>query len=544
MKEKETERRRDFLKLAGTGAAAGAVLGGLASAASAQATVSNAAASGVFDVRKFGATGDGTTLDTPAINRAIDAAAAAGGGPVIFPAGTYACYSIHLKSLVSLYLGPGATILAASTPLEGTMRGGYDSAEPQGPWEPYQDYGHNHWHNSLIWGEDLHDIAITGPGLVWGRGLSRGHANDADLPLTDKPGVGNKAIALKNCHNVILRDFSILAGGWFAVLATGVDNLTIDNLKIDTNRDGIDIDCCRNVRVTNCSVNSPWDDGLCPKSSFALGYARPTENVTIGNCYVTGGYQLGTMLDGTFKRFGPEFKHPTGRIKCGTESNGGFKNITISNCVFESCGGFAIETVDGAACEDITIVGVTMRDIRNAPLFLRLGTRMRGPKDAPVGSLKRVLISNVTSYGALPELSSIVSGVPGHAIEDIKISDVYLRQIGGGTKTMGEVLPPEKENDYPEPSMFGTLPACGFFLRHLRNIEISNVEVAVDQPDERPVFWLHDVEGADFFRVKTPRMRTSPAFFLKDVRDFRVSASRGLKDAAIEKSGDQPVSVG
>ncbi len=187
------------------------------------------------------------------------------------------------------------------------------------------------------------------------------------MPGADKPGVGNKAIALKNCRNVILRDFSMLAAGWFAVLATAVDNLTIDNLKIDTNRDGMDIDCCRNVRVSNC-------DAICPKSSFALGYPRATEKVTISNCYVTGGYQLGTMLDGTFKRFGLEFEHhATGRIKCGTESNGGFKNITISNCVFESCRGFALETVDGAAVEDITFVGITMRDIRNAPLFFAIG---------------------------------------------------------------------------------------------------------------------------------------------------------------------------
>ena len=116
--------------------------------------------------------------------------------------------------------------------------------------------------------------------------------------------MGNKAIALKNCRNVTLRDFSMLAGGWFAILATGVDNLTMDNLKIDTNRDGIDIDCCRNVHISNCSVNSPWDDAICPKSSFALGYPRATENVTIGNCYLTGDYQLGAMLDGTFKRLG------------------------------------------------------------------------------------------------------------------------------------------------------------------------------------------------------------------------------------------------
>jgi polygalacturonase len=124
--------------------------------------------------------------------------------------------------------------------------------------------------------------------LIWGKGLSRGWGVG---PKAEDPGVANKAIALKNCRNVLLRDFSILHGGHFGILATGVDNLTIDNLKIDTNRDGMDVDCCRNVRITNCSVNSPWDDGICLKSSFALGYARATEMVTISNCLVAGSYE-------------------------------------------------------------------------------------------------------------------------------------------------------------------------------------------------------------------------------------------------------------
>jgi polygalacturonase len=535
----EPGTRRNFLRLAGSGGITAATVSSLTRASLGQSDkADNNRFPPGFDVQRFGAKGDGKTLDTLAINNAISAAATAGGGTVFFPAGTYLSYSIHLKSFVSLYLGPGAAILAAPTPLEGTTSGGYDAAEPQGEWEPYQDYGHNHWHNSLIWGEDIHDVSILGPGLIWGKGLSRGHRDDTDLPATEKPGVGNKAIALKNCHNVILRDFSMLSAGWFAVLATGVDNLTIDNLKIDTNRDGIDIDCCRNVRITNCSVNSPWDDGICPKSSFALGYARATENVTISNCYLTGDYQLGTMLDGAFTRFGPDFhRQPTGRIKCGTESNGGFKNITISNCVFESCRGFALETVDGAAAEDITFTGITMRDIRNAPLFLRLGRRMRGPKGTPVGSLKRVLISNLTSYGAVPELCSIISGVPEHYVEDIKISDVYLHQLGGGTKEMAELKPPENENDYPEPTMFGDLPATGFFVRHVRNLEMSNVVIATQQADARSSFWLRDVRGADFFRVKTGA--SSNNFFVDEVRNFRVFGSHNIADTQLAESGEK-----
>ena len=529
--------RRDFLKLAASGAAVSALT--TVGAQPVPAPPMNTTPQDFFNVRTFGAKGDGTTIDTAAINAAIEEAARRGGGTVFFPAGTYASYSIHLKSYVALYLDQGATILAASVPLEGTTTGGYDAAEPQGAWEPYQDYGHNHWHNSLIWGEDIHDFAILGPGLIWGKGLTRAHNEDKDLPDTTKPGVGNKAIALKNCRNVILSDFSILAGGWFGILATGVDNLTIDNLKIDTNRDGMDIDCCRNVRVSNCSVNSPWDDAICPKSSFALGYARATEYVTISDCYVTGKYQLGTMLDGTWKPFPPGMKDATGRIKCGTESNGGFKNITIANCVFDGCEGLALETEDGAICEDITITNISMRDIRTAPFFLRLGQRMRGPKDVPVGTLKRILISNVTCHGASTDYPSIISGVPSHWIEDLKISGVYLHQLGGGTREMAARQPPEKAESYPDPGMFGKLPATGFFIRHARNVEMSNVEIATEQPDQRPAFWLRDVDGADFFRIQVPG--SAPAFALDQVKDFRVFGSRKIKDTILAEADGKTI---
>ena len=328
----------------------------------------SAAQAGVYDVKTFGAKGDGKALDTAAINKTIDAAAAAGGGTVYFPAGNYLSVSIHLKSNIALYLDQGATIIATSTSKEAQ----YDPPEPN-QWDAYQDFGHTHWHNSLIWGENLTNVSILGPGMIWGKGLVRTgtqsrtqqqndalNANRANEPKTPfgypnprdavEPGWGNKSIALKNCRNVLIRDITILHGGHFAILATGVDNFTIDNIKIDTNRDGIDVDACKNVRISNCTVNSPFDDGICPKSSFALGYARATENVTITNCQVSG-YDEGTLLDGTFKR---DFRNqngtfsPTGRIKFGTESNGGFKNITITNCVFDYCRGLALESVDGA----------------------------------------------------------------------------------------------------------------------------------------------------------------------------------------------------
>ena len=518
------------------------LLGGMSLAALAPLSPAFAAVRGpmpptgaLINVRDFGATGDGKTIDSAAIDRAIAAAAAKGGGTVFFPSGVYASHTIHLKSMVTLYLDRGATLLAAPVPKEGTRTGGYDAAEPQDPAiEPYQDFGHNHWRNSLIYGEGLHDIAILGDGLIWGKGLSHGRRNlDPDMPAAELPGVGNKAIALKNCHNVQIRDISMLKCGHFALLATGVDNLTIANLTVDTDRDGFDIDCCKNVRVSNCTVNSPFDDGICPKSSFALGYARATENVTISDCYVTGNYVVGSVIDGSFKKYPPGKAYRTGRIKCGTESNGGFKNITITNCVFEECQGIALETVDGAQLEDIAITKITMRNCTSAPLFLRLGRRMRGPKDVPVGVLKRILISNITSSGG-SALPSILAGVEGHPVEDVKISDVFLSQAGGADGAMAALNPPAYEEKYPEPGMFGALPASGFFIRHARNVEMSHIEIMTERADARPAFWMQDVDGFDGSFLKLPA--NAPFFRLDGVRGFRTFGSRVVPDKRFDGS--------
>ncbi|PWU07752.1 MAG: exo-poly-alpha-D-galacturonosidase [Terriglobia bacterium] len=524
--------RRSFVTGTGAGLAATAL-----GAQTAQAPGHGSSpAPGEFYVTAFGARGDGKTLDTAAVNRAIEAASAAGGGAVTFPSGTYLCYSIHLKSKVTLYLARGATILAANPPGAGTA-GGYDDAEPNA-WDKFQDYGHSHWRNSLIWGEGLNDIGIEGPGLIWGKGLSRGSSSDPG-PKAEDPRVGNKAISLKNCRNVTFRDFSILQGGHFGILATGVDNFTIDNLKIDTNRDGIDIDCCRNVRISNCSVNSPWDDAICLKSSFGLGYARATDMVTITNCLVSGSFAMGSLLDGTFQPLPAGVSIPrTGRIKFGTESNGGFKNITVSNCVFDGCQGLALESVDGAILEDVTVTNITMRDISSSPLFLRLGRRMRGPEGVPVGVLRRVLISNISCSNSASRYGSIISGIPGHLIENIKIRDVYIQHQGGGTAEAAAIRPPEEETGYPDPHRFGDIPAQ-FFIRHTRNLEISNIEFEVLKPDLRPVFLLTDVQDASLFRIKAPRISERGAFALRDVRNFNITASKPLiGDTQIDRAED------
>ncbi len=463
---------------------------------------------GIYNVKNFGATGDGLTLDSKAINAAIQTAADSGGGTVFVPAGNYLCGSIRLKSNIHLYIDQGATLIAA----EVSAANDYDEEET-GSKTTYQDKGHSHWHNSLIWGEGLHDISITGSGRIWGKGLYRGGA--------DSKQSANKAIAFLNCRNVTLKDLSILHGGWFAVLATGTDNLTVDNLRMDTNRDGIDVDACRNVRIANCLINSPTDDGICLKSSYALDSARSTDNVTITNCQLSG-YDEGSLLDGTYRRNKPyKDDYPTGRIKMGTESNGGFRNITISNCVFEYCNGLALETVDGATLEDVTIDNITMRDV-TAPIFLRLGARLRGPAGSQPGTLRRIRISNIVAYNARSlDGTCTISGIPGHAIEDVSLSNIDIWYQGGGLDTLHSPVP-ENEKKYPEPGMFEALPVYGLYVRHAKDISLTDVTFHFDQPDHRAPLAFDDVDNIYLRHVVAQRLPGTKPMLLQNTTHLKI----------------------
>ena len=519
------------------------------------ATISLAQPSGAnafYNVRSFGATGDGKTLDTDAVNKAIESASTNGGGTVYFPAGTYLSFSIRLKSNLTIYLDNGATILAADPTVH---KGKYDLPEPN-EFDMYQDFGHSHWQNSLMWGIGIENFAIIGQGKIDGQGLSRRSPgprrprsvgetptsmakNVSPLgetsPLSEMDGLGTKAIALKLSRNVTLKDFTIFRGGHFALLATGVDNLTIDNLRVDSNRDGFDIDSCRNVRISNSYVNTPNDDAIVLKSSYALGFARATENVTITNSQVSG-FDLGTMLDGTYKttqEFAPDKDRVTGRIKLGTESNGGFKNIAISNINFVHCRGLAIETVDGGNIEDVTVSNLTMRDITTAPIFIRLGKRQRAPEGTPVAKVRRVIIDNIVVSGAHHEFASIIAGLAESLVEDIRLSNIRIHYNGGGTKADAQREIPENEKNYPEPSMFGVTPAYGFYVRHAKGVAFDNVELSFEKDDARPSFFLEDVKGVEFFRTNAQLSPGAKMFVLKNVSNFSLSQGRGRDDVKI-----------
>src|ERR1035437_4768937 len=452
-----------------------------------------------FNVRAFGAVDDGKNLDSPAIDKAINAAAEAGGGTVLVPAGTYLSGSIHLKSNIHLLIDAGATILGAPQDMNV-----YDETEPF-TLGGYQDGGHCYFHNSLIWGENLTNVFITGNGIINGDGIVTSDGlldkmcgfntwNKPDAPKTNYPPVrlGNKAIALKLCRNVLIRDVTIFHGGHFAILVTGCDNLTVDNVTMDTDRDGIDIDCCRNTMVSNCRVNSPSDDGICPKSTYALGELRPTENLTIVNCQVSG-FVEGTLIDGTMK----PAKNGTGRIKFGTEASGGFRNCAVANCTFRSCRGLALEEVDGGILDNITINNLTMMDVRGYAIYITTGKRNRTPGVTTNSRMRNILISNVIADG-VDKMSGIqIMGLPEQPIEGVRLDNIRLTSNGGGTAEDAAINPKELGTGYPEPGRLGMLPAYGVYARHVKGLELANITVNFITNDLRSAASFVDVQGLE-----------------------------------------------
>ena len=440
---------------------------------------------GTYNVCDFGAKGDGKTLDHLAINKAIDHCVANGGGKVVVPAGTFLCGSIHLKSHVNLHLEAGAKILAAPAALKA-----YDESEVFGAPE-YQDGGHTYFHNSLIWAERQTDISITGQGMIDGEGLTRHDTEQAGNVQGGSIGTGDKAIALKQCRQVTIRDITIFRGGHFAIIVTGCEIGTIDNVVIDTNRDGIDIDCCKYFTVSNTKVNTPNDDAIVLKSSYALKKPVYCEHILITNCIVTG-YKLGTFLDGSYV---PEkVNWVCGRIKLGTESNGGYRNITISNCTCMWSSGLAFEEVDQGRMENITVTNIAMEHVHHYPIYITTGCRNRGPKErTDVSYGGNISISHVFATDADSLAGIIVTGMKDYPLRNISLSDIYVEYRGGGKRV--ETPYREQGTNYPEPRWAGPTPAYGLYARHVDGLRLRDVRFALQRPDERPDIIFEDVDN-------------------------------------------------
>jgi len=445
-----------------------------------------------FNPKLFGAKGDGVSLDTDAINHAIGAAAAQG-GVVAFPPGSYLAGSIHLQSNVTLRLAAGCKIVAA--PIGQQC---YDAPEPNPAAARYQDDGHSHWHNSLIWGENLHDVTIEGAGQICGDQLSFKRKRHDPLQA-------DKAIALKNCRTVRLRDFTVLHGGHFGILATGVQDIEITGLTIDTDRDGIDLDCCENAVIERCWVNAPNDDGICLKSSWALGKATTTRDVTISGCLLSG-YDCGTAVDRTRQRkiVYPQRDRPVGRIKLGTESAGGFANVRIRDCVLRHTRGLAIESVDGGALEHVHVERVSMEHVTDSPIFIFLGSRLRRPN--PIGlnsSIHDVTLSDISAGDIDPRFPAIIYGTDHEKVHDVTFKNIKLRFQGGGQRPSSSTQPtPSIDSRYPEPELFPTAPAYGLFACNVDGLTISHLEVTSDAADHRDAIVLEQATDVALREVR------------------------------------------
>ena len=475
-----------------------------------------------YDVRDFGAVGDGRHIDSPAINAALQKAAQDGKHAVVVVGeGTYLCYSLHLQSGVTLRLERGAVLKAAPP----TATEGYDEAEENS--SRYQDFGHSHWHNSLLWGEGLHDVVLEGEGLIDGSDvLTRGGQRKSDTGQT----TANKALALRDCTHVTIRGLRFLSCGHFAMLLTGVDHLLIENTVIDTNRDGIDIDCCQHVTVCGCRVNTVNDDAIVLKCSYALGWPKPTEHVLIEDCHVSG-YDVGSVLVGAptaLTTKAPDGDGPAGRIKLGTESNGGFRHVKIRRCTFTHCRGLALETVDGAEMSDIDVSHLTMRDICNSPIYIRLGDRMRAPEGFHASSTRNIRIQHVDVDSADSRYAILIAGIAGHPVRNVTLSDIDVRFQGG--LTLDDVAQQRNSNPfffggdgtaiisrhetggYPEPSAHGIQPAWGVSVIHAEDILLRNIRLQTLHADERLAVSLQHHRKVRFHNVKATNNGLSEEF--------------------------------
>ncbi|MFB3787602.1 MAG: glycoside hydrolase family 28 protein [bacterium] len=412
-----------------------------------------------YSVKHYGASGDGKQMDTQAIQAAIGAAAEAGGGTVYFPAGTYLSATLFLKNRITLHLEAGATLLGSPDPAV------YPETRPK-----IRSYTDNYVTQSLIYGEDLEDVAITGRGAIDGQGAAFQWKEYRRRPYI---------IRLISCRNVLIEGVTLRNSAMWMQHYLACENLTVRGISVFNhvtyNNDGIDVDGCRAVRIADCVFDSD-DDALCLKSTTG----RPTEDVTITNCVLSSHCNA---------------------FKMGTESNGGFTDITATNCVIRpprysrstygnqrGLAGIALEIVDGGALDRVSISHFTMQGI-SAPIFLRLGNRARPyeagmPKPA-IGSFQNVQISHITATG-VSHIGCSITGLPEGKIKHVTLSDLDLEFEGGGTAEDARRDVPLKPEAYPESSMFGVLPAYGFYCRDVEGLTFRSITLRRASPDARP----------------------------------------------------------
>lgn len=414
----------------------------------------------MFNVRDFGAVGDGTTLDMAAMQKAIDACAAAGGGTVLIPKGDYLTGTLVLKTGVTLQLDAAATVWGST-----------DLAHYPEHIPAFRSYTDEYTVRSLVYAESVERVAIVG------RGTFNGNGRSFPGPYLVRPYMF-RFITCKfvTIEGITLRDSPMWVQHYLACEDVRISGVTVRSPDANKNNDGIDIDSCRRVVIEGCNIHAE-DDAICLKSTSEL----PCADVVITNCVISSYCNA---------------------FKLGTESVGGFQNITFSNSTIYNTrlAGVAIETVDGGDLERITVSNIVMDGV-GAPIFLRRGARLRtykgqsAPREKP-GLLRDVVISGVTARNA-SRVGCAIAGLPGYDVENVILDNLILSFRGGGTAEDAARQLEERPTAYPEFSMFGVLPAYGFFARHARGLKFSNVMLRYEGSDARPAFVFDDVREVE-----------------------------------------------
>jgi hypothetical protein len=442
------------------------------------------AAPGTYNVRDFGATGNGSTFDDDAIDRAINAAASdGGGGTVVFPSGTYRSRTIHLKSNITLQLNSGSTILAPSS--------GIDAAEPNPEWDDYQDFGHSHFRNALLFGENIANLTITGTGTFDGEGLT----TDNNVPT----GQGDKILSLKRCSNLRIQDVTFRRGGHFAMLLNGCNGITMNNVKVlsPDDRDGINVINSWNVEIANSRIEAS-DDALGLKSDYALGQTFVSQNIRVH--------------DSTIR------STENNALQFGSETCGNFRDIRFERLNLTGSGkaGIGIVTMDGSIIEDVHYQDITLNRT-SSPIYIKIGQRRRCPGSPPAGRIRNITITNVTGTNLITprdvagddEYTSTITGTPAVPVENITLTNVRLSVPGGHPSSEATRVPDEFLTTYP-PRDYGKRPSYGFWLRHVRGITFNDTRVEFDNNDGRPALFADDGANIVLNRFTAERGSASP----------------------------------
>ena len=448
-----------------------------------------------FDVRAYGAVGDGVANDTAAINRAIAACHAAGGGDVVFPAGTYAAASIHLQSNLRFLLDNDAVITGAAS--------GYDKPEPN-EFKQYQDFGHSHFHNALMWGEKIENFAIVG-GRVNGGHIIQNDPNDRDI--------GDKVVAIREGRNLLFQNVTHETGGHFVYLLNDCENITLDHVTVTKSRDAVDLMGCRNVQVSGCRFTGCGDDTIGVKSDWALGRKIDSANIYVWDSY---------------------FESGCNGLQFGSETAGDFRNVNFWNIQI----GRALKAGIGITCNDGGVIdGVNYRDITvkgaGCPIYFLIMDRLRsGDPAKKTGTIRNVKMTNVTITDCQasrqgPVYAATFFGRPESSMENIVLENVKIVYPGGGTAEQADIVPPYPK-DY-SPRHLGPRPAAGFYLRHVKGVTFRNVELSYAGADARPALVAADVDGFTLDRFQSQKPGSELARFDR-VTHLTVHDSPGLAD--------------